>query len=533
MTDRAEGTPLRLRPGTVHLVGAGPGDPGLLTLRGAECLSKADVVVYDYLANPVLLDRARTDAERVYVGKQGGRPSMSQDEINRILVERGQAGKTVVRLKGGDPFIFGRGGEEAEALAAAGVAFEVVPGVTSAIAAPAYAGIPVTHRDFVSTVTFVTGHEDPEKTSSSIDWAGLAHGGTLVFFMGVKTLPGIVQQLVSHGRPPDTPAAVIRWGTRPEQETVVGTLAGIVEQVRARGIEPPALTVVGEVVRLRERLNWFEGKPLFGRRILVTRAREQASVFAEGLREQGAVPVEFPAIEIRPPDSWAEVDAALERLGGYDWMVFTSANAVRFLLERLRASGRDVRALGAARICAIGPSTAAALEALGLRVDVVPPEYRAEAVAAVSAMEDLRNRRVLYPSAKGARDVVPRALVAAGAKVDVVTAYQNVLPGGGAAAEVRALLENGTIDAVTFTSASTVRNLVELLGERDAPALLARTVVAAIGPVTAEAARAAGLRVDLVPESYTIPALTRALVARFARETEENGHAAMTRQGGL
>lgn len=534
MTDRAEGTPPahpagqppRLRPGTVYLVGAGPGDPGLLTLRGADCLARADVVLHDYLVNPVLLERARPDAERVYVGKQGGGPSVSQDEINRVLVARARAGRTVVRLKGGDPFIFGRGGEEAEALAEAGVPFEVVPGVTSAIAGPAYAGIPLTHRDLVSTVTFVTGHEDPAKARSSIDWAALARGGTLVFFMGVKTLPAIVAQLLAHGRPADTPAAVIRWGTRAEQETVVGTLADIAEQVRARGIKPPALTVVGEVVRLRERMNWFEGKPLFGRRVLVTRAREQASVFAEGLREAGAEPVEFPAIELRPPDSWAEVDAALGRLAEYDWVLFTSANAVRYLLSRLLASGRDVRALGRARLCAIGPATAEALEALGLRVDVVPPEYRAEAVVeAIAAREPLCDRRVLVPRAKEARDVVPKALAEQGARVDVVTVYQNVLPDRSAAAAVREMLEAGRIDAVTFTSASTVRNLVDMLGPDSAPALLARTVVAAIGPVTAEAAARAGVRVDLVAEASTIPGLTRALVARFAGRAE-NGHTA-------
>ncbi|HEY8368535.1 MAG TPA: uroporphyrinogen-III C-methyltransferase [Thermodesulfobacteriota bacterium] len=518
----------------VYLVGAGPGDPGLLTLRGAECLARADVVVYDYLANPALLDRARSDAERLYVGKQGGRPSMSQDEINRILVERARAGRIVCRLKGGDPFVFGRGGEEALALEAAGVPFEVVPGVTSAVGATAYAGIPLTHRDLVSTVTFVTGHEDPDKAESAIDWAGLARGGTLVFFMGVKTLPDIVARLVAHGRSPETPAAVIRWGTTPEQETVVGTLADIVERTRARGITPPALTVVGEVVRLRERIAWFERRPLFGRRILVTRAREQASVFAEGLRQAGAVPVEFPTIEIRPPDSWAELDAALDRLAGYDWVVFTSANAVRFVLLRLRDSGRDVRALGRARLCAIGPATAEALERLGLKVDVVPPEYRAEAVvaalAAAEGPDGLRGRRVLVPRARDAREVVPTALAERGAEVDVVTAYRNVLPDRSAAAGVRGLLEAGRIDAVTFTSASTVRNLVEMLGREAAPALLAGTVVAAIGPLTAEAAAAAGVRVDLVPEAATIPALTRALVARFAGESER-GRAASAAGG--
>ncbi len=507
--------------GTVYLIGAGPGDPGLLTLRGAECLARADVVVYDYLANPDLLRYARPDAERLYAGKQGGGSQTDQEAINALIIERARAGKSVARLKGGDPFIFGRGGEEAEELSRAGIPFEVVPGVTSAIAAPAYAGIPLTHRDHASSVAFVTGHEDPGKETSGIDWERLARGvGTLVFFMGVKTLPDIVARLVAHGRPADTPVAVIRWGTKPEQETVVGTLADIAAQVQARGIRPPALTVVGEVVRLRERLNWFEAKPLFGRRVVITRAREQASDFASALRELGAEPIEFPTIEIRPPDSWAEIDAVLDRLPGYDWMVFTSVNGVRFFVERLRARGRDVRALGPARICAIGPATAAAIDGLGLRVDVVPAEYRAEAVVealdgAVGA-EGLGGRRVLLPRAAEARDVLPKELARRGAMVDVVVAYRTVMPAEGTEG-MRALLAEGKVDAVAFTSSSTVRNFVEMIGRDAAPGLLARTTVAAIGPITAETAARCGLRVGLVPEAYTIPALTAALVARLAR----------------
>ncbi len=529
MSDRSDATGPGVRAGTVYLIGAGPGDPGLLTLRGAECLARADVVVYDYLANPVLLRHARPEAERLYVGKQGGGPRTEQQAINALIIERAKAGKSVARLKGGDPFVFGRGGEEAEELAAAGIPFEVVPGVTSAIAAPAYAGIPLTHRDHASSVVFVTGHEDPGKERSRIDWAALATGiDTLVFFMATRTLPEVVGRLLEHGRPPETPVAVVRWGTTPEQETVVGTLADIVEQVRERGIRPPALTVVGEVVRLRERLNWFEDKPLFGRRVVVTRAREQASEFAGALRELGAQAVEFPAIEIRPPESWDEVDAAVDRLAGYDWMVFTSVNGVRFFVERLRAAGRDIRALGPARICAIGPATAAAIEALGLRVDVVPSEYRAEAVVealdAAAGPGGLRGRRVLIPRAAAARDVLPRELSARGALVDVVAAYRTTIPAE-AAADVRQLLAEGKIDAVTFTSSSTVRNFVEMLGREAAPALLARPTVAAIGPVTAETAARHGLRVDLVPESYTIAALTRALVDRLGRSRPDAGAA--------
>jgi uroporphyrinogen III methyltransferase / synthase len=522
MTERAEGQPPRLRPGTVYLVGAGPGDPGLLTLRGAECLARADVVVYDHLANPALLSRCRPDAERVYAGKQGGGPSVPQAQVTALVIERARAGRSVVRLKGGDPFVFGRGGEEAEELAAAGVPFEVVPGVTSAVGATAYAGVPLTHRDHASSVTFVTGHEDPAKEPSDLDWDALARGGTLVFFMGVRTLATLAERLVAHGRPASTPAAVIRWGTTPEQRTVVGTLADIAERAREAGIAPPALTVVGDVVRLRERIRWFDAKPLFGRRVLVTRAREQASALAEALREEGAEPVEFPTIAVRPPGSWADLDAALARAAAYDWIVFTSPNAVRSVVERLRAAGRDVRALGGARLCAVGPATAAALEALGLAVAVVPPEYRAEAVTAALDREDLEGRRVLFPCAEQARDVVPKALAARGARVDVATAYRTVPPEGGAAG-VRAMLEEGRLDAVTFTSGSTVRNLVEMLGRDDAPRLLAGTLVAAIGPVTAEAAAAAGVRVDLVAEAATIPALVRALAARLGREPLSQG----------
>jgi uroporphyrinogen III methyltransferase/synthase len=517
VSDPVEDLRPRLRGGTVYLVGAGPGDPGLITVRGAECLARADVVVYDYLANPALLERCRPDAERIYAGKQGGGPSMPQTAIDALMIERARSGRSVVRLKGGDPFVFGRGGEEAEALAAAGVPFEVVPGVTSAVAAPAYAGIPLTHRDFASSVTFVTGHEDPAKPGPSLDWPSLARqGGTLVFFMGVKALPAITRQLVANGRPAGTPAAVIRWGTKPEQRTVVGTLADIADRVAAAGLAPPALTVVGEVVRLRERIAWFESRPLFGRRILVTRARQQASQLAELLRDEGAWPVECPTIEIRPPASWAELDAALARAGEYDWVLFTSANAVRVVLERLAGTGRDIRALGRARLGAIGPATAASLEALRLRVDVVPQEYRAEAVTAAleaaAGPGGLAGRTVLIPRAAEARDVVPDELAARGARVHCVTAYQTVLPdqGGGPA---RALLRSGAIDAVTFTSGSTVRNLVELIGREETPRLLARTLVAAIGPVTAAAASAAGIRVDLVPEAATVPALVRALVA--------------------
>jgi uroporphyrinogen III methyltransferase/synthase len=502
--------------GKVYLIGAGPGDPGLFTLKGKRCLEEADVVVYDYLANPRLLRYVKPDAEVVYVGKRAGQHTLPQEEIGRLLVERARQGKVVARLKGGDPFIFGRGGEEAEELAAARIPFEVVPGVTAAVAAPAYAGIPLTHRDFTSTVAFITGHEDPTKEEASIAWDKIATGiGTLVFFMGVGQLPEIVARLTQHGRSPDTPAAVIRWGTRAEQEVVTGTLADLAE--KCRGMKPPALIVVGEVVALREKLRWFEGKPLFGKRILITRAREQASTFARVLEAAGAEVVEFPTISLAPPESWAPLDAAIGRIREYQWVIFTSANGVRFFRERLESAARDVRDLHGITVCAIGPATAGALEILGIRADVVPAEFKAEALveaigAAVGA-ERLRGSRVLLVRAAEAREVIPEELTRRGATVDVVPAYRT-LRSTSDASGVRTMLRDGKIHAVTFTSSSTVKHFLELVGN-EAATLLKGVVVASIGPITAETAAGHGIASHLVPENYTIPALAEALVRHF------------------
>jgi uroporphyrinogen III methyltransferase / synthase len=498
--------------GLVYLVGAGPGDPGLITVKGVRCLEAADVVVYDALANPRLLQHARPGAERIYVGKLAGRHTLPQEEINRLLVERGGSGKIVVRLKGGDPFVFGRGGEEAEALAAAGIPFEVVPGITSAIAAPAYAGIPLTHRDFTATVAFVTGHEDPTKADSNIAWDKLATGiGTLVFFMGVGRLSEIVEQLTRHGRSPATPAAVVRWGTRADQKVVTGTLADLVE--KSRGMRPPALIVVGEVVRLRETLRWFEDKPLFGRRILVTRAREQASEFARRLEAAGAEVVESPAIAIVPPESFGPLDAAIGRLREYRWLILTSVNGVRYFWERLAAAGKDARDLAGLRVAAIGPATAEALAVRGIRADLVPAEFKAEGLLDALAGEDLSGVGVLVARAAEAREVLPETLAARGARVEVVPAYRTVKNAEDAAA-LRAMLEEKRIHAVTFTSSSTVRNFLDAVGP-GAPELLRGVVVASIGPITAEEAGRHGIDSQIVPERYTIPALTEALVRHF------------------
>ena len=501
--------------GKVFLIGAGPGDPGLLTLKGKRCLEEADVVVYDALANPRLLQHARSDAELVYVGKRAARHTLPQEEIGRLLVERARAGKVVARLKGGDPFIFGRGGEEAEDLVAAGIPFEVIPGVTAAVAAPAYAGIPLTHRDFTSTVAFVTGHEDPTKDATGIAWDKLATGiGTLVFFMGVSQLPEIVGRLLQHGRSPDTPAAVIRWGTRAEQEVVTGPLRDLPE--KCRGMKPPALIVVGEVVTLREKLRWFEAKPLFGKRILVTRAREQASSFAQILEAAGAEVLEFPTIRIVPPESWAPLDAALGQLRDYQWVIFTSANGVRFFWERLRHAGRDLRDLFGITVCAIGPATAEALLRLGVQADIVPAEFKAEALVEAIGEEHVRGSRILLARAAEAREVIPEELACRGAQVDVVPAYRTVKSTADAE-ELRTMLREGKIHAVTFTSSSTVKHFLDLVGEETA-SLLNQVTVASIGPITAETAARCGIVSHIVPESYTIPALAEALVSHFRAE---------------
>lgn len=500
--------------GRVYLVGAGPGDPGLLTLRGKELLERAEVVIYDYLANEEFLNFAPPTAERIYVGKRGGAHTMSQEEINDLLVQKGRD-HIVVRLKGGDPFVFGRGGEEAQVLVGAGIPFEIVPGVTAAIAVPAYAGIPLSHRDHAASMAFITGHEREDQADSKIAWDKLATGvGTLVFFMGVKNLPEICRNLMAHGRRAETPVAVIRWGTTAEQRTLTGTLTDIAEKVAKAGLKPPAITIVGEVVRLRGELNWFEQRPLFGRRIVVTRAREQASEFKTILAELGAQCIEFPTIAIEPPPSWEPLDAAIGRLSSYDWIIFTSVNGVRLFMQRLRLRGRDVRELHGLRLAAIGPKTAEALEQMGLCPDLVPSEYRAEAILDGLFGEELKGRRFLLPRALVARDVLPETLRQWGAEIDVIPAYQTVLPRE-KTSEMIEWLRSGGIDCLTFTSSSTVSNFFSLF-EKDAILPLLRGVcVACIGPITAKTAQEHGLEVDVMPSDYTIAGLVGAIRAHF------------------
>ncbi|HEY2428891.1 MAG TPA: uroporphyrinogen-III C-methyltransferase [Acidimicrobiales bacterium] len=476
---------------TVHLVGAGPGDPGLVTVRGAELLRRADVVLYDSLAEASLLDLAPVGAERVFVGKRPGAP-VPQDEINDLLVRHGRAGSTVVRLKGGDPFVFGRGGEEALALIRAGVAFEVVPGISSAVAVPAYAGIPVTHRGLATSVTVVTGHSR-HAVDTETNWEALAAvGGTIVVLMGVTHRARIAERLIAGGLAPGTPVAAVRWGTRPEQRTIRTTLAGL----GASPLEPPVTIVVGAVAELD--LGWWERRPLFGRRVVVTRAREQASELAGRLRDLGAEAVEVPTIAVEDPaDGGAALRRAAACLGAYDWVVLTSVNAV----ERLLAEIRDARAFGTARVAAVGNMTAAALARGGVVADLVPTRFVAEALLEAFPVGA---GRVLVPRAAAARDVLPDGLVAKGWTVDIVEAYRTV-PARPEEAVLEAVAE---ADAVTFASSSAVTNFLAV-ARRIPP------IVAVIGPVTARTAEAAGLHVDVVAPESTIESLVEALARRL------------------
>jgi uroporphyrinogen III methyltransferase / synthase len=512
------------RAGVVYLVGAGPGDPGLMTARSLELIASADAIYYDRLIPPGALDGGRADAELIYVGKAPGKPSMPQEEIGVQLIEAARAGKSVVRLKGGDPFVFGRGGEEGEALREAGVEFEVVPGITAGVAATAYAGIPVTHRDDASAVAFVTGHEDPEKEESALDWEALARfPGTLVFYMGIKRLADNAAALIEAGRDADEPAAAIERGTMEGQRTVIAKLGTVAAAVERENVHAPALIVVGPVVERRESLVWLERRPLYGRRIVVTRARAQASGLAARLRGLGAEVVELPAIRIEPRIESDEVRGAVGRIGDYALIVLTSPNGVRLLFEAMRRAGLDARALGAPEkqqvveaasgavsntgttVAAIGPGTARALAKCGIAADIVPERFVAESLAEALGEVEVRGKRVLVARATEAREVIPEHLSERGAEVDVIALYETVreepMPEAVEAAQ--------NADYVTFTSSSTVRNLTDALGDRFPSA--ARVV--SIGPVTSEAARNAGLEVHVEAERHDVDGLIAALLA--------------------
>ena len=506
MSGRRSGPPAAARPGVVYLVGAGPGDPGLITVRALELVASADVILHDRLIPPQVLAAARGDAEVLYVGKEPGDASVPQEEIERRLVELAREGRSVVRLKGGDPFVFGRGGEEAEELAAAGVPFEVVPGVTAGVAAPAYAGIPVTHRDDASAVAFVTGHEDPAKPDSAIDWEALARfPGTLVIYMGVRKLPEIAERLAAAGRDPAEPAAVIERGTMPGQRVVGATLSEIAAVAEKEGIAAPAATVVGPVADRREAIEWLQRRPLHGVRVVVTRARAQASELSRRLAALGAEPIELPAIRIEPRIETGEVRLAVQGLHSYALVCLTSANGVRLLFEAMAEQGRDARALANATVAAIGPGTAAALAEHGIAADVVPERSVAESLVEALADVPVEGKPVLIARAGEAREVLPDALRDRGAEVDVVTLYETVVEDPPA----EAIDAAQSADFVTFTSASTVRNLVDTLGDR----LPQEAKVISIGPVTSEAAGEAGLTVHAEAERHDIDGLVEAVLA--------------------
>jgi uroporphyrinogen III methyltransferase/synthase len=502
----------------VYLIGAGPGDPELLTLKGLRCLQEAQCVVYDSLVNTDLLQHSLPGAEWICVRKRGGSHTISQEDINALLIEKARAGKVVARLKGGDPFIFGRGGEEAEALAKEHIPFEIVPGVTSGYAAPAYAGIPVTHRDFSPSVAFITGHEDPSKEESLIAWDKIATGiGTLVFFMGVANLPEIVRNLIKHGRSPATPIALIQWGTFQHQQVVSGTLATIVMQVEASGLSAPAITVVGEVVSLRDKLRWFDNRPLSGKRILITRSAHQAEEFSRRLTTLGADVIAFPAIEICDPSSWEALDHSIRNIESYQWLVFTSVNGVEKFFLRYRQLGCDVRDLKGIRIAAIGSATEKAVAKWGLKVEILPDEFKAEGLLQGLKGKVLKGSRILIPRAKVARDILPIELQKQGAQVDVVEAYETTAPHDGRE-RLELILDDRRLDMIVFTSSSTVTNLVEMVKPGTLRDVLSDTTVAAIGPITKQTAEAHDLEVHVQPSLYTIPALVDAIARYYERQ---------------
>jgi uroporphyrinogen III methyltransferase / synthase len=498
--------------GRVYIIGAGPGDAGLITIKAVECLRQADVVVYDYLVNEELLKYAKPGTRFVYAGKKGGDHTLSQDKINATLVQEALAGNVVARLKGGDPLIFGRGGEEAEILALNDVSFEIIPGVTSAIAVPAYAGIPLTHRGITSTVAFVTGHEDPTKEKSGIDWQALTGIGTLVFLMGVKNLIQITEALTKHGKALDTPAALIRWGTTPQQEILTGTLADIAAKALACGFEPPAILVVGKVVDLRETLQWFEKKPLFGKGIVITRPERQADDLARLLAAEGAHAIHFPTIKIIPPEDLNELDNAINRLDTYNWIIFTSANGVQYFLERLSEQNKDIRELKGIKICCIGPATAEQITKRGIKVDLVPEHYISEGILKSFAAIDMHGKKVLIPRAAQARDVLPEGLRKMGAQVDVVPAYTTI-NSGRKKEELAGQIADNRVNVITFTSSSTVTNFLEIMGKDYSLPLQIK--IACIGPITAATARKAGLKVDIEQDEYTMAGLVQALIDYF------------------
>jgi uroporphyrinogen III methyltransferase/synthase len=502
--------------GKIYLIGAGPGDPGLITVKAAECIKAADVVVYDYLAAPALLSYAREDAEIIYVGKKGGDHTLTQDKINDLIVEKAKRGLNVARLKGGDPFIFGRGGEECEELLEASCSFEIVPGVTSAIAAPAYAGIPLTHRRFASSVSIITGHEDPTKKDSSINWKVLAQmDGTLVFLMGVKNLGHITTQLMENGKDKETPVALVRWGTTTKQRSVTGTLSNIVDVVEKAKIKSPSIIVVGGVVTLKDTLKWFEDRPLFGKKIIVTRAREQASDLVKLLTDLGAECIECPTIKVVEPDETKALDNAISNIAKYKWLIFTSVNGVKYFFDKLFEKGLDVRALGSLKTATIGPATSQKLLDYGIKSDVIPETYRAESVVEAFKEIDVKDKNILLPRALEARSVLPEELTKMGANIDDVASYQTVTVHENKDLLISEL-EDGNVDMVTFTSSSTVKNFKGMIPDDRFKELTSKLKVASIGPITSDTAKDLDFEIATEAKDFTIPGLTDAILKFYS-----------------
>ena len=508
--------------GKVYLIGAGPGDPGLFTLKGKEALEKAQVVIYDRLASSRVLAFAPSSAEKIYVGKRSGQHAVDQDSINQLIVDKAKEGKIVARLKGGDPFIFGRGGEEAQTLRKEGIPFEIVPGITSAIAVPAYAGIPLTHRSYTASVALITGHRKFDHDQrADIDWKNLAKGvGTLVFLMGISNLPNIAENLQKFGRSPDTPVAVIRWGTTPKQRSISGTLKDIAAKVKEANIKPPAIIVVGDVVKLKKEINWFESLPLLGKRIVVTRTRSQASTLVKALESLGAECIELPTIEIKPPDDLQALDTAIRRAGSYEWIIFSSANAVEHFCSRLLELGLDMRHLGRCGIAAVGTSTGDALKKYHIKPDIIPKDFRAEGLLEEFQRLETSIHRILIPRAEKGREILPEGLKKLGAHVDVVTAYKTV-PAQISEEQIE-YLEEAPVDLITFTSSSTAKNFYNLLPEETKAKILKSAKIASIGPITSQTCKDLGLVVNIEPETSTIDDLVNAIKMYYTQNQDEN-----------
>ncbi len=505
--------------GTVYLIGAGPGDPELITIKGKEILKKADVIVYDYLVNPELLRHSKDGSEVIYVGKKAGQKALSQSDINKLLIKKVKKVKVVARLKGGDPFIFGRGGEEVESLVKNGIDISIVPGVTSASAVPSYAGIPLTHRDITSSFAVVTGHENPTKDESNIPWRSLSNIGTLVFLMGVKNLKENMNKLIDSGKPARTPAAVITWGTYPFQTTVTGTIGDIAEVIKRRkDIASPAVTIVGDVVGIREIANWYESRPLFGKRVVVTRAEEQATPFVKLLSDKGANVIEFPTIEIKPPKSFKKLDEAIYRIKEYDWIIFTSLNGVNNFFKRFIELKKDIRELYNISIAAIGQKTANSIEEMSIKVEMIPDEYVTESLIDSFRSIGIEEKKILIPRAKVARNLLPTTLEKLGAIVDVVTCYETGKPQKEAPQKLSKMLKNSQIDVITFTSPSTATNFLSLVDY-----IPAKTLIACIGPITASAVKKLGHKASIVPSKYTIENLAEEISNHLGKPRARKG----------